>query len=109
MLTHFGILSSSVASLAGLGIYTSDGQWQGDVRKGMPSEPVRRKHFLMVLTMESRERPNAQHQAEHPKLRYVVPFSAHIIQHSWAFPTTLEEIRCRPHWRVLRNVFMERF
>ena len=51
MLIHFGILSSSVPSLASLGIYTRDGQWQGDVRKGMLSEPVRRKQFLMVLTM----------------------------------------------------------
>ena len=57
-------LISSVPSLASLGIYTSDGRRQGDVRKGMPSETVRRKHGLMVLTTEARECPNTHVQAE---------------------------------------------
>ena len=24
----------------------------------------------------------------------------------WAFPTSLEETRCRPHWRDLTSMFM---
>ena len=64
MVTHSGILSSSVPSLSSPGIYTSDDHWQGDVRMGVPSEPVRRKHGLMVLTMEAPECPNTLVQAE---------------------------------------------
>ena len=67
----------------------------------------------MVLAVEAREGPNSQDRAGQDMTATYHPHGVAEVAGTssnteWAFPTALEEIRCRSHRRGLRSVFMKR-
>ena len=86
-----------VAHFVILPIYQEDETLHRETLENLGRSPAAEKHMRMVLAMDR-----------------LVAATGHLLQGCdgqlssawWAFPTSLEATRCRPHWRELTSMFM---